>query len=274
MVRGEGDACARSVVGQTGRERWHNGHSLLVTRLRRGVTVIQQTFPRPPTNQLLAALLARRHPLPFARVQLVELRKRAVLSGAGDILQHVYFPTHGLIAVLAELAGGEMVEVATVGTEGMTGLPLFFASTSSADRVAVLIAGSAYRVAAGDFLRALAQDPALVTIVRGYARAYVSNLTRAVACHGAHDLSRRLASLLLRCHDSVDGGGFNVTQEVLSEMLGSQRPSVSVAAENLGHHDVIGYHRGRVRIIDRTALEAASCECYGAERAGRVTTTA
>jgi len=176
--------------------------------------------------------------------------------------------------VLAELADGQIVEVATVGTEGMTGLPLFLASTSSADRVAVLIAGSAYRVAAGDFVRALAEDPALVTIVREYARVYVSNLARAAACYGVHHLSQRLASLLLRCHDSVDRGAFNVTQEVLSEMLGTHRPSVSLAAEKLGHHNVITYRRGRMRIVDRAALEDASCDCYRAERATRFTTTA
>jgi CRP-like cAMP-binding protein len=185
-----------------------------------------------------------------------------VLVDAGGTISHAYFPSLGLISVVAALKNGRRAEVATVGREGMAGLPLFLGSKTSLYEVVSQVAGRGLRMPAAAFNDELTRSPALRTRMLRYSELRMAMLGQTAACNAAHRIGARLARLLLLSQDSVDGDTFVLTHEFLSHMLGAERPSVTLAAGALQKRGLITYRRGTVRIKDRLQLEKAACECY------------
>lgn len=185
-----------------------------------------------------------------------------VLVEAGGVITHVYFPSMGLISVVAALKSGRRAEVATVGREGMAGLPLFLGSRTSLYEVVSQVAGHGLRMPAAVFADELTRSPALRTRMLHYSELRMAMLGQTAACNAAHRIGARLARWLLLSQDSVDGDTFVLTHEFLSHMLGAERPSVTLAAGALQKRGLITYRRGSVRIKDRAGLEKAACECY------------
>ena len=185
-----------------------------------------------------------------------------VLVEAGGTISHAYFPSLGLISVVAALKSGRRAEVATVSREGMTGLPLFLGSHTSPYEIVSQVAGNGLRMTAAAFTDELTRSAALRTRLLHYSEFRMVMLGQTAACNSAHRIGARLARWLLRSQDSVDSDMFVLTHEFLSQMLGAERPSVTLAAGALQKRGLITYRRGSVRIKDRAGLEKAACECY------------
>jgi len=215
------------------------------------------------TNRLLAKL--PRHELEALSpdVESVKLDLKQVLHAPFEPIEHVFFVTHGVASMVNEPESGDIVEFATIGPEGMVGFPILLGAKSVPSRAIMQIPGDALRMKADDFEAVLARTPTLHNLLLRYAMALLNQIAQGVSCNRLHEVQERCARWLLQTHDRVDGDTFPMTHEFLAQMLGVHRPTVSVAAAMLQKAGLIDYARGRLTIINRDGLEAASCPCYG-----------
>lgn len=190
------------------------------------------------------------------------LRMRENLQEAGESAEWVYFPTQGIVSVLTVLENGMMIEFATVGREGTTGIPLVVGLDYSNITLVSQMPGVAMRMRAKDFITSLDTVPDFAAAVRCYSGVMFALLAQSAACNRAHHVDERCARWLLMTHDQAGGNEFPVTQEFLAQMLGVSRPGVAASAAALQKAGLISYHRGEMTIVDRPALERAACECY------------
>ena len=176
-------------------------------------------------------------------------------------ISDVYFPTNGIISMVSEMPEGT-VEVGTIGNEGMTGLPLVLKARTMPTRAFVQVPGHAYRMRDEDLFRAMRDSPRFERLLYRYALALFDQTAQHAACNRLHALEARCARWLLMTHDRVIGDVLHLKQQFLAEMLGVHRPAVTLAAGALQRAGVIRYTRGKVAVLDRDALERASCGCY------------
>lgn len=221
----------------------------------------------PVRNLLLGSLpdedLARVRP----HLETVRLEQRDPLFEPQAPVRHVYFPETAVISVVSRLANGAAVEVGTAGCEGMVGLTHFLAGGASPVVAVVQLPGVVSRMDAETFTLLANAPGALHRILLRYAEAFLSQVAQTAACNASHLVEERCARWLLMTHDRVQGDKFPLTQEFLAFMVGVRRAGVSVAMHDLQDAGVVRYSRGEVQVLDRTKLEGASCECYGAVRA-------
>jgi len=219
-------------------------------------------------NQLLRGLSAADYALIVPHLQRVALSAGERVSDVGARTRYVFFPETAVLSLIIVMADGAAVEAATVGNEGIVGLAAFLGKGAMTTRCLTQIAGDAQRLPAITLVRAVAQSPALGVLLRRYTQAFINQLAQSVACNSLHTIDQRCARWLLMTHDRVGGGdSFDLTQEFLSYMLGVRREGVSGASRALQHLGIISYRRGHISVLDRPALERASCECYGDTRA-------
>ena len=217
-------------------------------------------------NKLLAALPTKEAARLVPYLEPVSLDSEETLYEPDGLIRHVYFPTSGLISLLLVLDDGSAAEVGRVGDEGMVGLPLFLGVERSHTRAFVQIPGEALRMKAQVFRQQARQGGLLVNLLLRYTQALLRHSERLTACNTWHPIEQRLCRWLLITHDRVQADQFEITQEFLSQMLGVHRKSVTIAASNLQRAGLICYSRGKLTVLDREGLEAASCECYRAIR--------
>jgi CRP-like cAMP-binding protein len=179
----------------------------------------------------------------------------------------VYFPDSGVISVLAVYANGNIIEMATIGREGCTGVQAAFGAKISSVQLLVQIPGSATKMSRAAFARAMQSMPSFRSLVYAYVQAFLEQVMVSVACNGAHSLKERLARWLLMMRDRSDDDALPITQNLLAEMLGVQRPTITNAVRELERAGCIERGRRQVTILDRQGLAAASCECYQLVRA-------
>lgn len=213
-------------------------------------------------NRILASLPAEEYERILPDLKTVPLKFRISLHEPGDKMPYVYFPNTGVISMLTVLADGVAVEIATIGNEGMTDLSVFLGLEASDSRLLIQVPGTAMRMESDRFLKHVEQIPILRALLGYYAVSLFALVAQSAACNRMHPIVERCARWLLMTHDRVDADVFPMTHNFLAEMLGVRRPSVSVAAEALQAAGFITYHRGKVMVLDRPGLEAASCECY------------
>jgi len=218
------------------------------------------------SNHLLDAMPTLEYERWFATLTPTFLHLKAVLFDAGDVIEAVYFPLTGVIALVTPLQDGATVEVATVGNEGVVGVPLVL-SGSLAVRGICQVAGWVLRMTSAAFLEATREEPAIRTIVDDYVQALFGQIAQAAACNLLHSNEERLSRWLLMSHDRVGADRFPITHEFLAQMLGCRRATVTLSAGVLQAEGLIRYYRGHVTIVDRPGLEIASCECYAVIRA-------
>jgi CRP-like cAMP-binding protein len=218
-------------------------------------------------NRLLLHLPAASLKRLLPDLEQIRCQRGQVLMDADSALDHVFFPDSGVVSVVAVYADGTIIEMATIGREGCTSLQAVFGAKSSSVRLLVQIPGGATRMSRTAFTRTMASIPAFRTLIYAYAQAFLEQILVSVACNGAHSLSQRLARWLLMMRDRGDSDTLQITQSLLAEMLGVQRPTVSNAARELEHAGLITRGRRQVTIIDRKGLLKASCECYQLVRA-------
>jgi CRP-like cAMP-binding protein len=191
----------------------------------------------------------------------IDTPSRTELYEPGDSVTRVYFPLDSVISMTAPVSGA-WGEVATVGQEGMIGLPALFGTDMANMRFFVQIGGRIAVAPAHKFIALLNSDDALRTVMLRYAHAMFTQIGQSVVCNQRHSLRQRCARWLLMTHDRVPGDQFHLTHEYLAVMLGVRRAGVTVAAGNLQKAGLIRYRRGEITIVNRAGLEEVSCECY------------
>jgi CRP-like cAMP-binding protein len=219
-----------------------------------------------PRNYMLASLSS-------SDLALVEPHLKTIALPQGDVLlqqdvhmAHFYFPTDGMVSLVAVLEDGGSIEVAAIGREGVVGAALANGTGNAPMTAIVQVAGNASRIEAGKFHEAARESATFRGVVAHHNEALIAQIIRTVACNGKHVLEARLCRWLLMVRDRVDGETLNLTQEFLGQMLGVQRTSVNLAARTLQEAGLVTYSRGRITIIDRAGLEEAACECYAIGR--------
>jgi CRP-like cAMP-binding protein len=229
----------------------------------------QPSANRPPPsanpNRLLAALPADDYARIARTLDVVPLKLKDLLHKPGEPIRYVYFPGGGFCSIVTVLEDGGMVEVATIGREGMVGATA--ALDGNPPSSAAMVQGetdTCYRMTADAYRREMDRHGAFYELLTRYAQALVGFIMQSTACNAVHSVEERLARWLLMAGDRMGSDDFPLTQEFAAMMLGATRPTVTVVAGTLQKAGLITYHRGHITIVDREKLEAASCECYRA----------
>lgn len=219
-------------------------------------------FDEVRKNDLLSALPAPELQRWLPQLETVDLPLGHVLYEAGAALTHVYFPTTAIVSLLYVLENGGSAEIAVVGKEGIVGIALFMGGDSTPNRAVIQSAGKGLRLGA----RALNEEfnragPVLHLLLR-YTQALIAQMSQTAVCNRHHGLDQQLCRWLLLSLDRLPGNDLVMTQELIANMLGVRREGVTEAALKLQAAGLIRYSRGRIKVLDRTGLEARSCECY------------
>lgn len=193
----------------------------------------------------------------------------AVLCEQGEELRHAYFPVSSVLSVVIVMSDGRNAETATVGCEGVAGIEGLFAAEGvrATAQIRVQIGGGVIVGATAPLRRAAREHPLFRQLLQRYLQAFLQQALQSAGCNKLHDLTQRLCRWLLMLHDRVGGDSIAITHEVLAEMLGVRRATVSDAANRLQRAGAIRLERGAVTVLRRDLLLAAACECYGATHA-------
>ena len=216
-------------------------------------------------NRILTALPSSERLALFGVVRTVSLPVKTVLFEPGGPIDAIYFPVNGVISLVTPLHDGAIVEVATIGNEGIVGVPLVPLG-ALAVRAISQVAGHSLRMEATAFMDWFDRSSTFQSLVDKYTQALFGQISQAAACNRLHSSEERLSRWLLMSHDRVGSDEFVITQEFLGQMLGARRSTVSVSAGILQRAGLIRYVRGHVTIVDRAGLEAVACECYSVIR--------
>jgi CRP-like cAMP-binding protein len=217
-------------------------------------------------NRLLGRLSAEAFRRLQPSLERMDFQPRASLYELHRPLAHVYFPETGVASIVTVLADGTQTEVATVGLEGMVGLPAFWGVDAVPNRAFWQIAGTAWRLPVEALRGEKRRRGSLEEALGRYTQAFLTQVAQSATCNGRHAVQQRCSRWLLMTHDRVDGDAFDLKHEFLAQMLGVRRAGVTVAAGALQKAGLIRYAPGRLTILDREGLEAAACECYGLVR--------
>ncbi|MBA3357373.1 MAG: Crp/Fnr family transcriptional regulator [Pyrinomonadaceae bacterium] len=207
------------------------------------------TLPRKEYQRLLPSM--EEIPLLFEKIE------------PGEPILDVYFPTSGIVSLLAAVEDRATLEVGLVGREGMVGLPVFMEVKTSRNLAVVQGAGSALRMKANIFAKECQDGGSLPRLLRRYSHSLLTQISQTAVCNRFHPIDARLARWLLMTRDRMGSDEFQLTQEFLSNMLGVRREGVNKAAGMLQQKQLINYSRGTLTILNGTGLEAIACNCYG-----------
>ncbi|WP_293677165.1 Crp/Fnr family transcriptional regulator [uncultured Phenylobacterium sp.] len=196
----------------------------------------------------------------------IDLERGRLIYDPGDPIDQVYFPHDGVISLMTLMASGEAIESGTIGPEGALGLAAAAAPRQSLSRAVVQTPLRAARISAERLREMWPLSAALRGLIDRHAEALYSHAIQSVACNALHSVEARFCRWMLACHDRISTDTIALTQEFLADMLGVQRTTVTAVARSLQEKGVIRYRRGVVDVIDRQALQALSCECYGVVR--------
>ncbi len=220
-----------------------------------------------PRNRLLLALPSSDFQRLTPELEQIRCGRAQVLMDADSSLDHVFFPDSGVISAVAVYADGSIIEMATIGREGCTAVQAVLGAESSSIRLLVQLPGGAAKISRAAFTQAMEAMPSFRSLMYAYVQAFLEQVLVSVACNGAHSLKQRLARWLLTMRDRGDDDALQITQDLLAEMLGVQRPTITNAARELEGAGLIARGRREITILDRQGLIAASCECYRLVRA-------
>jgi CRP-like cAMP-binding protein len=226
-----------------------------------------QPVTGPPPLWAMNSLLADLPPDELHRLSVEltwrPLKVRQVLHKHGEPISEVYFPGRSVCSITNMMEDGGVVEVATVGREGLVGVGAILGNPIATGEAFVQIPGELAAVMSIDtFRRELDRRGPFYEHVTRYSQAFVSLLMQSVACNGLHSAEERCCRWLLMTHDRIGQDEFPLTHEFLAIMLGVRRPTVTLVMAELARLGIVSHVRGHVRIVDRNGLEAASCECY------------
>jgi len=219
--------------------------------------------PHGERNRLLLALSGAEYERLLPSLETLSIPAGRVLYHTRQTISAVYFPQRCVVSMLMADDDGESVEVQTIGNEGIVGLGAFLGGRTVFARTVARVPDHAMKMSATAFRSALRESRPLRRILLRYTQTVLSASSRATLCHRLHRLEARCAYCLLLTQDRVGADRFLLTQSSLAQMVGARRPSIATAAVVLRRGGLIRYSRGRMTILDRAGLEAASCSCYG-----------
>ncbi len=218
--------------------------------------------PAPRQNHVLGALDEEDYARLIRHLEFVPLPCGKVLGEAGSIPEYVYFPTAGIVSMLYEMKNGTSVEAAIIGDDGLVGVTVYMGGGVTTSRTVVRNSGHGYRVRADVLKRDFDDSPTLRQPLLRYAQALLIQMAQSGICHGHHPLIEQFCRLLLCSMDRLTSSDVALTQDTIANLLGVRRESITAAAGKLQAAGLIQYRRGRITVLNRSALESRVCECY------------
>jgi CRP-like cAMP-binding protein len=213
-------------------------------------------------NQLLGALEPASRQRIDQHLEPVVFKLGATVVEAGGILRHVYFPEGSVLSLLTVLESGAAIETSNIGREGAFGLFAAMYSRVSFNRCIVQLEGRMARCPVEVLHAEFEKSEHARNLFVSYSETLLSQVQQTVACNALHTTQEKMCRWLLMMHDRAGGEYLEYTHEFLASILGANRKSITLAAQSMQNAGLISYHRGRIQILDRAALENASCECY------------
>lgn len=218
------------------------------------------------SNRLLAVYPAAGQIMPSADLELVHLPAGRLLYDCGQRITHAYFPVTAVVSLMLLMKSGATMEIASVGDEGLVGLPLVMGGDVMPSRAEVRTGGLAYRIKAADLKRDFGDLPLMRTAILLYAQTLLTQVSQSSACNRHHSVSQQLCRWLLLALDRAQSNQLSITHQSIANMLGVRREGVTEATGKLEQAGIIGHVRGKITVLDRPRLEASCCECYGIVR--------
>jgi CRP-like cAMP-binding protein len=194
----------------------------------------------------------------------MDLPRYRLLHEQGSRMERAYFLNHGMVSLVVVTHDAKSVEVGIIGREGLVGLPLVFGYGGAPTRAIVQLPGNGLSISSAALIEVFPQCLQLCGLIQRYAFMQQMQMAQIAACNRLHDMEHRLARWLLMCQDTADSSLLPLTHEFIAQMLGTGRPTVTIAAGVLERAGLIENTRGSVKIVNRKRLEDAACECYGA----------
>jgi CRP-like cAMP-binding protein len=214
----------------------------------------------PHENELLDALSKDEFDRIAPALEPVRLPRPAELERANEEIEFVYFPTSGVASIVAIDEGGESVDTAMIGREGMTGLPVFLGTSQTPMRTIVQVPLTGVRLRSQVLRDELERGGRLVGLLQRHAQVVMVTMAQLILCNRIHRLDQRAARWLLQV-DERSEAPFRVTQDFLAQMIGVQRPALSLAMRQFKDAGLVNYSRGQVSIADHDGLQSRSCGC-------------
>jgi CRP-like cAMP-binding protein len=217
---------------------------------------------KPVWNEILLSIPDEEYDIVRPHLEYLNLRHHLSLHEPNRTIEYAYFLNRGLVSLVVETEDGKTVEVGVVGNEGIAGIPSSVGLKRSPLREVVQIAGDGFRIGVRSLQKSLSSTSEFRTLLSRYAVVQGLQISQTAACNRLHEVGQRLARWLLMVQDRVDSGALPITHDFLATMLGTDRPSVTLAAGVLQRGGAIEYTRGAVNVLSRQKLEASCCECY------------
>src|ERR1700683_3621777 len=213
-------------------------------------------------NKILLSISDKEYALILPHLEFLSMPPHLSLYEPGQPLEFVHFPNSGMVSLVIATEDGRTVEVGEVGKEGFSGVQAAVGINKNQVREVVQIAGDGFRVKIGKLKSVLQSAPELHRILTRYAVVQGMQFAQTAACNRLHNIEQRLARWLLITQDRVDSPTLAITHDFLATMLGTDRPTVSLAARVLPDKQIIEYTRRAVQILSRAKLKERPCECY------------
>jgi CRP-like cAMP-binding protein len=218
------------------------------------------------SNRLLGALETASRTRIDSHLEPVSLKLGVIVCEAGGLLKHAYFPQGSVLSLLTVLENGSAIETANIGREGAFGLFAAMYSRASFNRCLVQLEGDMVRCPIDLLKSEFRRSEHVRDLFVSYSETLLSQVQQTVACNAMHTTEEKICRWLLMMHDRAEGEALPYTHEFLSQMLGANRKSVTLAAQSMQTAGLISYRRGKIQVLDRPGLEKASCECYAIVR--------
>ena len=218
------------------------------------------------SNRILALLPKQDYERLLPRMERVSLEARDTVQEAGKRISYAYFPLTCVMSLVITMEDGAQVEAATIGNEGLVGVSLLMGADESTVDAFAQVGGEALRMPCSVLRKELQAGGVFPDLMRRYGEAYLTQVSQSAACNRLHPVEQRLCRWILMTHDRVGLDRLPLTQDFIATMLGVRRASVSTTAAILQQAGFIRYRRGMIDVLNRSGLEAGSCECYGVVR--------
>jgi CRP-like cAMP-binding protein len=228
----------------------------------RMTTHLSASTPPPKTNHLLASLPEADYQRLLPHLESVELPLGWSVYESGSRMEHVYFPTDGIVSLLYVMENGQSAEIAVTGPEGLVGIALFMGGESTTSRAIVQSKGHAWRLPARFLRSEFERGGDLQHVLLRFTQALITQMSQTAVCNRHHTVEQQLCRWLLLSLDRLATNELEMTQELIANMLGVRREGVTEAAGHLQDAGLIHYRRGHIKVLDRPKLEKRVCECY------------
>ena len=222
--------------------------------------------PSITQNKLFAALpeACKERLLPHAK--LILLSRGKVLYRPEIPITHLYFPVDAIVALVYLLDSGSSAEVSMIGNEGVVGIFSMLSEENTANEAQVLSMGYAYALPKRKMQEEFNRPDGCAALLLKYVQSLCAQISQTAVCNRHHTIDQQLCRLLLLALDRLPCNNLTMTHDVIAQMLGVRRGGVSEAANRLQRAEIVEYHRGHIKVLDRKKLEALTCECYSVVR--------